>query len=176
MGKEETFEEALAKQRKANEKEKNKGKDKKKDVDKKAKNWRNKKKGDKEEKLDNIDDGEEESVVVVPSVKETLIVEEPVVEISPEPTPQPTPEPKQAKKEKKKTKKIEIQEVEEVAAVVERVEVAAASPVAAIEEEIELVPEPVKIVKPSPTKQKAKKEKHVSAEVASANPKDLLSI
>merc|ERR1712106_1311966 len=136
---------ALAKQRKANEKEKNKGKDKKKDVDKKAKNWRNKKKGDKEEKLDNIDDGEEESVVVVPSVKETLIVEEPVVEISPEPTPQPTPEPKQAKKEKKKTKKIEIQEVEEVAA---------ASPVAAIEEEIELVPEPVKIVKPSPTKQK----------------------
>merc|ERR1712123_272336 len=172
MGKEETFEEALAKQRKANEKEKNKGKDKKKDVDKKAKNWRNKKKGDKEEKLDNIDDGEEESVVVVPSVKETLIVEEPVVEISPEPTPQPTPEPKQAKKEKKKTKKIEIQEVEEVAAV-EKVEVAAASPVAAIEEEIELVPEPVKIVKPSPTKQKAKKEK---AEAASANPKDLLSI
>jgi len=267
--KEETFEEALAKQRKANEKEKNKGKDKKKDVDKKAKNWRNKKKGDKEEKLDNIvpvvlvasstkakkrrkgatnsnnnnklfndvvdngiivddiivdttgdnpagfddngnvdeslevpkthhqhrqyaqDDGEEESVVVVPSVKETLIVEEPVVEISPEPTPQPTPEPKQAKKEKKKTKKIEIQEVEEVAAVqevaeaapvveevavVEKVEVAAASPVAAIEEEIELVPEPVKIVKPSPTKQKAKKEKHVPAEAASANPKDLLSI
>merc|ERR1712106_828445 len=179
---------ALAKQRKANEKEKNKGKDKKKDVDKKAKNWRNKKKGDKEEKLDNIDDGEEESVVVVPSVKETLIVEEPVVEISPEPTPQPTPEPKQAKKEKKKTKKIEIQEVEEVAAVqevveaapvveevavVEKVEVAAASPVATIEEEIELVPEPVKIVKPSPTKQKAKKEK---AEAASANPKDLLSI
>merc|ERR1712123_444659 len=188
MGKEETFEEALAKQRKANEKEKNKGKDKKKDVDKKAKNWRNKKKGDKEEKLDNIDDGEEESVVVVPSVKETLVVEEPVVEISPEPTPQATPEPKQAKKEKKKTKKIEIQEVEEVAAVqevaeaapvveevavVEKVEVVAASPVAAIEEEIELVPEPVKIVKPSPTKQKAKKEK---AEAASANPKDLLSI
>ena len=52
--KEETFEEALAKQRKANEKEKNKGKDKKKDVDKKVKNWRNKKKGDKEEKLDNM--------------------------------------------------------------------------------------------------------------------------
>merc|ERR1711892_1415486 len=62
--------------------------------------------------------------------------------------------------------------VEEVA-VVEKVEVVAASPVAAIEEEIELVPEPVKIVKPSPTKQKAKKEK---AEAASANPKDLLSI
>ena len=51
--KEETFEEALAKQRKANEKEKNKGKDKKKDADKKAKNWRSKKK-DKEEKLDNM--------------------------------------------------------------------------------------------------------------------------
>ena len=52
--KEETFEEALAKQRKANEKEKNKGKDKKKDADKKVKNWRNKKKGEKEEKLDNM--------------------------------------------------------------------------------------------------------------------------
>merc|ERR1711892_1340236 len=94
--------EALAKQRKANEKEKNKGKDKKKDVDKKAKNWRNKKKGDKEEKLDNIDDGEEESVVVVPSVKETLIVEEPVVEISPEPVKivKPSPTKQKAKKEK----------------------------------------------------------------------------
>ena len=51
--KEETFEEALAKQRKANEKEKNKGKDKKKDVDKKTKNWRKKTK-DKEEKLENM--------------------------------------------------------------------------------------------------------------------------
>ena len=51
--KEETFEEALAKQRKANEKEKNKGKDKKKDGDKKLKNnWRSKKKGEKEEKFD----------------------------------------------------------------------------------------------------------------------------
>jgi len=189
--KEETFEEALAKQRKANEKEKNKGKDKKKDVDKKAKNWRNKKKGDKEEKLDNMDDGEEEAVVVVPSVKEPLLVEEPVVETSPEPTPQPTPEPKQAKKDKKKEKKkIEIQEVEEVVAVqeaveapvvekvavVEKVELAAASPVAAIEDEIEQVPEPVKVVKPSPTKQKAKKEKTAPTEAAPANPKDLLSI
>jgi len=190
--KEETFEEALAKQRKANEKEKNKGKDKKKDVDKKAKNWRNKKKGDKEEKLDNMDDGEEESVVVVPSVKEPLLVEEPAVETSPEPTPQPTPEPKQAKKDKKKEKKkIEIQEVEEVVAVqeaveapvvvekvavIEKVELVAASPVAAIEDEIEQVPEPVKVVKPSPTKQKAKKEKTVPTEAASANPKDLLSI
>merc|ERR1712215_634277 len=50
--KEETFEEALAKQRKANEKEKNKGKDKKKDADQKVKNWRSKKQGEKEEKLD----------------------------------------------------------------------------------------------------------------------------
>jgi len=176
--KEETFEEALAKQRKANEKEKNKGKDKKKDVDKKVKNWRNKKKGDKEEKLDNMDDGEEEALVIVPAV-----------ETSPEPTPQPTPEPKQAKKEKKKDKKrIPIEEVEEIVsvqevveasvvpeevAVVEKVELIAASPVAAIEEEIEQVVEPVKVAKPSPTKQKAKKEKNVPAD---ANPKDLLSI
>jgi len=177
--KEETFEEALAKQRKANEKEKNKGKDKKKDADKKVKNWRNKKKGEKEEKLDNMDDGEEEALVIVPAV-----------ETSPEPTPQPTPEPKQAKKEKKKEKrnKIPIEEVEETAAVeevveasvvpeevavVEKVEPTAASPVAAIEEEIEQVPEPVKVVKASPTKQKAKKEKNVPTE---ANPKDLLSI
>jgi len=176
--KEETFEEALAKQRKANEKEKNKGKDKKKDVDKKVKNWRNKKKGDKEEKLDNMDDGEEEPLVIVPAV-----------ETSPEPTPQPTPEPKQAKKEKKKEKrKIPIEEVEEIAAVeevveativpeevavVEKVQLTAASPVAAIEEEIEQIQEPVKVVKASPTKQKAKKEKNVPTE---ANPKDLLSI
>merc|ERR1712106_130556 len=82
--KEETFEEALAKQRKANEKEKNKGKDKKKDVDKKAKNWRNKKKGDKEEKLDNI----VPVVLVASSTKAKNDVKE--------------PEPKQAKKEKKK--------------------------------------------------------------------------
>merc|ERR1712106_994935 len=181
---EETFEEALAKQRKANEKEKNKEKD----VDKKVKNWRNKKKGDKEEKLDNMDDGEEESVVVVPSVKEPLLVEEPVIETSPEPTPQPTPEPKQVKKEKKKEKKrIEIQEVEEVVEVVEVVEAPVvvekvvevekvAAPVALIEDEIEQVPEPVKVVKPSPTKQKAKKEKANPTEAASANPKDLLSI
>ena len=48
------------------------------------------------------DDGEEEAVVVVPSVKEPLLSEEVIVETTPEPTPQPTPEPKQAKKEKKK--------------------------------------------------------------------------
>jgi len=185
--KEETFEEALAKQRKANEKEKNKGKDKKKDVDKKTKNWRKKTK-DKEEKLENMDDGEEESVVVVPSVKEPLLSEEPALETSPEPTPQPTPEPKQAKKEKKKNKKpIEIQEVEETvavqevaertvvvekAAVVEKVETTTASTVAAIEDEIEPVPEPVKASKPSPTKQKAKKEK---PEASPATPKELLA-
>jgi len=185
--KEETFEEALAKQRKANEKEKNKGKDKKKDVDKKTKNWRKKTK-DKEEKLENMDDGEEESVVVVPSVKEPLLSEEPALETSPEPTPQPTPEPKQAKKEKKKNKKpIEIQEVEETvavqevaertvvvekAAVLEKVETTTASTVAAIEDEIEPVPEPVKASKPSPTKQKAKKEK---PEASPATPKELLA-
>jgi len=186
--KEETFEEALAKQRKANEKEKNKGKDKKKDVDKKSKNWRNKKKGEKEEKLDNMDDGEEEAVVVVPSVKEPLLSEEVIVETTPEPTPQPTPEPKQAKKDKKKEKKgrIEIQEVEEVIEVqeiieapVEKVtvvEAKAAAPVAEIEDEIEQLPEPAKVVKPSPTKQKAKKEKALSTEAVHSNPKDLLSV
>merc|ERR1712142_643849 len=79
---------------------------------KKVKNWRNKKKGDKEEKLDNMDDGEEEALVIVPAV-----------ETSPEPTPQPTPEPKQAKKEKKKDKKrIPIEEVEEIVSVQEVVE------------------------------------------------------
>ena len=54
--KEETFEEALAKQRKANEKEKTKNKDKKKEADsgsKKSKNWRIKKKGgEKDDKQD----------------------------------------------------------------------------------------------------------------------------
>ena len=52
--KEETFEEAIAKQRKANEKEK-KSKDKKKDNEnKKTKNWRMKKKGDKDDKHDGL--------------------------------------------------------------------------------------------------------------------------
>merc|ERR1712187_682779 len=89
------------------------GRTRKKMLTKKVKNWRNKKKGDKEEKLDNMDDGEEEALVIVPAV-----------ETSPEPTPQPTPEPKQAKKEKKKEKrnKIPIEEVEETVAVEEVVE------------------------------------------------------
>lgn len=56
-----------------------------------------------------------------------------------------------------------------------------APPVAAIEEEIEQVPEPIKVVKASPTKQKVKKEKTVPTEAAPteaapSNPKDLLSI
>ena len=70
------------------------------------------------------DDGEEEQVVVVPSVKEPLLAEEPAAETSPEPTPQPTPEPKPSKKDKKKNNKnkIEIQEVEETIAVQETVE------------------------------------------------------
>ena len=53
--KEETFEEALAKQRKANEKEK-KSKDKKKDENsgKKSKNWRMKKKGERDDKQDGL--------------------------------------------------------------------------------------------------------------------------
>ena len=53
--KEETFEEALAKQRKANEKEK-KSKDKKKDENsgKKSKNWRMKKKGERDDKQDGM--------------------------------------------------------------------------------------------------------------------------
>jgi len=190
--KEETFEEALAKQRKANEKEKNKGKDKKKDADKKAKNWRSKKK-DKEEKLDNMDDGEEEQVVVVPSVKEPLLAEEPAAETSPEPTPQPTPEPKPSKKDKKKNNKnkIEIQEVEETIAVQETVEetvvvekvvaeenvaVKESQKIAIIEDEVEPAPEPVKPTKPSPTKQKAKKEKADSGALHHATPKELLAI
>ena len=53
--KEETFEEALAKQRKANEREK-KSKDKKKDENsgKKSKNWRMKKKGERDDKQDGL--------------------------------------------------------------------------------------------------------------------------
>lgn len=54
--KEETFEEALAKQRKANEKEK-KSKDKKKEndnINKKSKNWRMKKKGERDDKQDGL--------------------------------------------------------------------------------------------------------------------------
>jgi len=62
--KEETFEEALAKQRKANEKEK-KSKDKKKEndnINKKSKNWRMKKKGERDDKQDGL-----EPVVIVSS-------------------------------------------------------------------------------------------------------------
>ena len=55
--KEETFEEALAKQRRANEKEKKSNKEKKKENDsanKKSKNWRMKKKGERDDKQDGV--------------------------------------------------------------------------------------------------------------------------
>lgn len=53
--KEETYEEALAKQRKANEKEKKSSKEKKKENEnKKSKNWRMKKKGERDDKNDGL--------------------------------------------------------------------------------------------------------------------------
>jgi len=144
--KEQTFEEALAAQKKKNEKEKVKGKKEKKDQgDKKTKSWR-KKKGDRDDKVDNLDDGEEEPVIIVPSttkesliVEEPLLVEEPTPEPSPEPTPEPTPEPVKVKKEKKKAeekkKRIEIQEVTEI--IEEQIEVAAVEEEPIIVEETE---------------------------------------
>lgn len=52
--KEETFEEALAKQRKANEKEKKTKERKKENENKKSKNWRMKKKGERDDKNDGL--------------------------------------------------------------------------------------------------------------------------
>ena len=60
----------------------------------------------------------------------------------------------------------------EKAAVVEKVETTGVSTVAAIEDEIEPVPELVKVSMPSPTKQKAKKEK---PEAFPATPKELFT-
>merc|ERR1712029_423518 len=114
--KEETFEEALAKQRKANEKEK-KSKDKKKDENsgKKSKNWRMKKKGERDDKQDGLDDAEEEPMVVVPTGAKIEDVVEAVPEKVVEPVPVPSVEVKQPKKEKNKKKTtIEIQEVETI--------------------------------------------------------------
>jgi len=192
--KEETFEEALAKQRKANEKEK-KSKDKKKEndnINKKSKNWRMKKKGERDDKQDGLDDAEEEQLVVVPAGAKV----EDVVEAAPEKVPEeivPAVEVKPASKKEKKRNKIDIQEVEAVPEPKEVVDSAPApAPAAATEEvtanvETEKVavaetPESapvVEIVKPtksSPTKQKVKKEKIVPTESAPPNPKELLTI
>jgi len=192
--KEETFEEALAKQRKANEKEK-KSKDKKKEndnINKKSKNWRMKKKGERDDKQDGLDDAEEEQLVVVPAGAKV----EDVVEAAPEKVPEeivPAVEVKPASKKEKKRNKIDIQEVEAVPEPKEVVDAAPApAPAVATEEvtanvETEKVavaetPESapvVEIVKPtksSPTKQKVKKEKIVPTESAPPNPKELLTI
>ena len=47
----------------------------------------------------------------------------------------------------------------EKTAAVEKIEITIASTVATIEDEIEQVTEPINVVKPNPTKQKAKKKK-----------------
>jgi len=188
--KEETFEEAIAKQRKANEKEK-KSKDKKKDNEnKKTKNWRMKKKGEKDDKLEGMDDAEEEQVVLVTSGDKIEDVVDPVPEVSPE-TP-PVVEIKQAKKEKKKEKrKADIPEVEPVPEVKEEVEVSPA-PVVEIVPVVETIAlataaedtkedtsrESPKPTKQSPIKQKAKKDKPVPSDnqASVTSPKELLSI
>jgi len=187
--KEETFEEALAKQRKANEKERTKNKDKKKEADsgnKKSKNWRIKKKGgEKDDKQDVMDEVEEEPVVVVPTGAKV----EDVVEAVPEKVEEvatPPVENKPSKKEKKNKNKIDIQEVEVLPEVVDTTDVAPPPPVEepvlevkkAKETEVKgIVVAPVEIAKPvksSPAKQKAKKEK--ASDSAAPNPKELLTI
>merc|ERR1711892_91805 len=193
--KEQTFEEALA----AQKKKKTKGgkKDKKDQGDKKSKPWKKKGKGDREEKVVLLDD-EEEQVVVVPSpvIEEPLPVEEPTPEATPLPTPESTPKPVKTKEEKRKRMEIEeVQEIIEESVEVELVEVepVAEEPVAeepvvieeaaavleekveviepVVEEEIieEVAATPVVESKPSPVKQpKSKKNK--------GDPKDLLAV
>ena len=140
---------------------------------------------------------EEEQVVLVPKGAkiEDVVDPVPVPEVAPE-TP-PVVEIKQAKKEKRKEKKkMEIQEVESVSEVKEEVDAAPApAPVEEIVPEVpvvEAVPltaaavdtkeerntESPKPTKPSPTKQKVKKDKQVPTEtpVSVASPKELLSI
>jgi len=188
--KEETYEEAIAKQKKANEKEK-KSKDKKKDNEnKKTKNWRMKKK-EKDDKQEGLDDVEEEQVVLVTSGAKIEDVVDPEPEVVPEIP--PVVEIKQAKKEKRKEKKkMEIQEVESVKEVKEEVEVspapivesvpivetvvALASPAVDIKEAPST--ESPKPTKQSPVKQKVKKDKPVSSETPASvsSPKELLSI
>jgi len=199
--KEQTFEEALAAQKKKNEKEKTKGKKEKKDqTDKKSKPWRKKGKGEREEKVVVLDD-DEEQVVVVPSpvVEEPLPVEEPSAEESPAPTPEPTPEPVKTKKERKKEekkKRMPIQEVQEIIEEQVEVEPVAEEPVVeeasppVLEDKVEVI-EPVveeemveEVVaapvvqaapqsKPSPVKQAKNKKKGDSN---GSNPKDLLTV
>jgi len=185
--KEETFEEALAKQRRANEKEKKSNKEKKKENDssnKKSKNWRMKKKGERDDKQDGMDEAEEEQLVVVPAGAKV----EDVVEAVPEKVKEEVApvEVKQVSKKEKKKKTMDIQEVEVVPEPVEAVEEPAPVPeekVAVVE--VKEVPasiavETVKNTKSSPSKQKTKKEKPVPTEVAApaapTSPKELLSI
>ena len=143
---------------------------------------------------------EEEQVVLVPKGAkiEDVVDPDPLPEVAPE-TP-PAVEIKQAKKEKRKEKKkMEIQEVESVSEVKEEVETTPApAPVEEIVPEVPAVPvveavpltavavdtkverntESPKPTKPSPTKQKVKKDKQVPSEtsVSVASPKELLSI
>merc|ERR1711971_377087 len=183
--KEETFEEALAKQRRANEKEKKSNKEKKKENDsanKKSKNWRMKKKGERDDKQDGMDEAEEEQLVVVPAGAKV----EDVVEAVPEKVKEEVApvEVKQVSKKEKKKKIMDIQEVEVVPEPVEAV-VEEPAPVpeekAAVAEvkEAPITVETVKNTKSSPSKQK-KKEKPVPTEVAApaapTSPKELLSI
>jgi len=186
--KEETFEEALAKQRKANEKEKTKNKDKKKEADsgsKKSKNWRIKKKGgEKDDKQDVMDEVEEEPVVVVPTGAKVEDVVEAVPEKLEEVAPAPV-ESKPSKKEKKNKNKIDIQEVEVIPEAADVTDVAPPPAEKVVPEvqkaketEVKEIVAPVENAKPvksSPAKQKAKKEKAV-AEFAAPNPKELLTI
>jgi len=162
--KEQTFEEALAAQKKKNEKEKKtKGgkKDKKDQGDKKSKPWKKKGKGDREEKVVLLDD-EEEQVVVVPSpvIEEPLPVEEPTPEATPLPTPESTPKPVKTKKERKKEEKRKRMEIEEVQEIIEEsvevelveVEPVAEEPVAeepvVIEEAAAVLEEKVEVIEP----------------------------
>jgi len=180
--KEETYEEALAKQRKANEKEKKSSKEKKKENEnKKSKNWRMKKKGERDDKNDGLEEEEEQVVLVEAGAKIEDVVEEQIVveEKAPEPVAEVKP---LTRKEKKNKNKIEIKEVESEPAVndvvdsVPEVEVKEAAPV------VEEAPAPVETVKPvkaSPAKQKNKKEKTpevAAAPVQPVNPKELLTL
>jgi len=188
--KEETFEEALAKQRKANEKEKKSNKEKKKENDsanKKSKNWRMKKKGERDDKQDGMDEAEEEQLVVVPAGAKVEDVVEAVPEKVQEEVAAPVEVKPVSKKEKKK-KTIEIQEVEAVPEPVEVVEAPVAAPAPVPEEKVAVAEvkeapitvETVKNTKSSPSKQKTKKEKSVPTEAAASaaptSPKELLSI
>ena len=140
---------------------------------------------------------EEEQVVLVPKGAkiEDVVDPVPVPEVAPE-TP-PAVEIKQAKKEKRKEKKkMEIQEVESVPEVKEEVDAAPvpepveetvpvvpvveAEPLttAAVDTKVERNTESPKPTKPSPTKQKVKKDKQVPSDppASVASPKELLSI